>query len=89
METNDKLKEIQSMVDTYKSKLVFSVISFLFFTALFTYTLFVDMIPTFVSYIFLGVAIVFIQQIIRSYNYKRFYEISYNANVMIDEMFDK
>jgi hypothetical protein len=89
METKNKLKEIQSMVDTYKSKLVFSVISFLFFTALFTYTLFVDMIPTFVPYIFLGVAIVFIQQIIRSYNYKRFYEISYNANKMIDEMFDK
>jgi hypothetical protein len=89
METKNKLKEIQSMVDTYKSKLVFSVISFLFFTALFTYTLFVDMIPTFVPYIFLGVAIVFIQQIIRSYNYKRFYEISYNAYKMIDEMFDK
>jgi uncharacterized membrane protein YjjP (DUF1212 family) len=89
METKNKLKEIQSMVDTYNSKLVFSVISFLFFTALFTYTLFVDMIPTFVPYIFLGVAIVFIQQIIRSYNYKRFYEISYNANKMIDEMFDK
>ena len=89
METNNKLKEIQSMVDTYNSKLVFSVISFLFFTALFTYTLFVTVIPTFVPYIFLGVAIVFIQQIIRSYNYKRFYEISYNANAMIDEMFDK
>ena len=89
METKNKLKEIQSMVDTYNSKLVFSVISFLFFTALFTYTLFVTVIPTFVPYIFLGVAIVFIQQIIRSYNYKRFYEISYNANVMIDEMFDK
>ena len=89
METKNKLKEIQSMVDTYNSKLVFSVISFLFFTSLFVYTLFMSMIPTFVSYIFLGVAIVFIQQIIRSYNYKRFYEISYNANVMIDEMFDK
>lgn len=89
METKNKLKEIQSMVDTYNSKLVFSVISFLFFTALFTYTLFVTVIPTFVPYIFLGVAIVFIQQIIRSYNYKRFYEISYNANVMIDEVFDK
>jgi hypothetical protein len=89
MEKNDKLKKIQSMVDTYNSKLVFSVISFLFFTALFTYTLFVDMIPTFVPYISLGVSIVFIQQIIRSYNYKRFYEISYNANEMIDEMFDK
>jgi hypothetical protein len=89
METKNKLKEIQSMVDTYNSKLVFSVISFLFFTALFTYTLFVDMIPTFVPYISLGVSIVFIQQIIRSYNYKRFYEISYNANEMIDEMFDK
>ena len=89
METNDKLKEIKSMVDTYNSKLVFSVISFLFFTTLFIYTLFVTIFPTFVPYIFLGVAIVFIQQIIRSYNYKRFYEISYNANVMIDEMFDK
>ena len=89
MGTNNKLKEIQSMVDTYNSKLVFSVISFLFFTALFTYTSFVTVIPTFVPYIFLGVAIVFIQQIIRSYNYKRFYEISYNANEMIDEMFDK
>lgn len=89
MGTNNKLKEIQSMVDTYNSKLVFSVISFLFFTALFTYTSFVTVIPTFVPYIFLGVAIVFIQQIIRSYNYKRFYEISYNANVMIDEVFDK
>jgi hypothetical protein len=89
METKNKLKEIQSMVDTYNSKLVFSVISFLFFAALFTYTLFVTVIPTFVPYIFLGVAIVFIQQIIRSYNYKRFYEISYNANAMIDEMFDK
>ena len=89
MEAKNKLKEIQSMVDTYNSKLVFSVISFLFFTALFTYTLFVTVIPTFVPYIFLGVAIVFIQQIIRSYNYKRFYEISYNANVMIDEVFDK
>ena len=89
METKNKLKEIQSMVDTYNSKLVFSVISFLFFTALFTYTLFVGMIPTFVPYISLGVSIVFIQQIIRSYNYKRFYEISYNANEMIDEMFDK
>ena len=89
METKNKLKEIQSMVDTYNSKLVFSVISFLFFTALFTYTLFVDMIPTFVPYISLGVSIVFIQQIIRSYNYKRFYEISYNANVMIDEMFEE
>ena len=89
METKNKLKEIQSMVDTYNSKLVFSVISFLFFTALFTYTLFVTVIPTFVPYIFLGVAIVFIQQIIRSYNYKRFYEISYNANVFIDEVFDK
>jgi hypothetical protein len=89
METNDKLKEIQSMVDTYKSKLVFSVISFLFFTLLFVYTLFVTMFPTFVPYIFLSVAIVFIQQIIQSYNYKRFYEISYNANVMIDEMFEE
>ena len=89
MEAKNKLKEIQSMVDTYNSKLVFSVISFLFFTALFTYTLFVTIFPTFVPYIFLGVAIVFIQQIIRSYNYKRFYEISYNANVMIDEVFDK
>ena len=89
METKNKLKEILSMVDTYNSKLVFSVISFLFFTALFTYTLFVTIFPTFVPYIFLGVAIVFIQQIIRSYNYKRFYEISYNANVMIDEVFDK
>jgi uncharacterized membrane protein YjjP (DUF1212 family) len=89
MGTNEKLKEIQSMVNTYNSKLVFSVISFLFFTSLFVYTLFVTMFPTFVPYIFLSVAIVFIQQIIQSYNYKRFYEISYNANVMIDEMFEE
>lgn len=89
METNEKLKEIQSMVNTYNSKLVFSVISFLFFTTLFVYTLFVTMFPTFVPYIFLSVSIVFIQQIIQSYNYKRFYEISYNANVMIDEMFEE
>lgn len=90
MKNNEqKLKELSELVDKYNSKLNFSVVSLLFFTFVLIFCLSNSFFPIVTSLVLGLIILVFIQQIIRSYNYKRFYEISYNANVLIDEIFDK
>jgi hypothetical protein len=90
METNEqKLKRLSELVEKYNSKLNFSIVSFIFFTFMFAFCLISSQFPIVFSIVFGLAILIFIQQIIRSYNYKRFYEIYYNANVIIDEMFDK
>jgi hypothetical protein len=81
--------ELIELVKIYKYKLEFSIVSFIFFLSMTLFCFFSSVIPYYFSILFGIVSIVFIQQIIRSYNYKRFYEIYYNAHHMIDEMFEE
>jgi len=85
---DEKMNELVKLVRIYKSKLEFSIRSLVFFFSMTLFCFFSSVIPYYFSVVFGLVSVVFIQQIIRSYNYKRFYEISYNAHKIIDEMFD-
>jgi O-antigen/teichoic acid export membrane protein len=84
--TKETLRRLSELREKYKSKLIFSINSFVFFTIMTILCSVSSYLPIFLVYIFGTTSIVFIQQMIRSYNYKRFYEISYNANSIIDKM---
>ena len=86
--TKETLRRLSELREKYKSKLTFSINSFVFFTLMTILCSFSNYLPFFLVYVFGTTSIVFIQQMIRSYNYKRFYEISYNAHCLIDEMFE-
>ena len=84
-----KLKEISDKIKSYDNKIKFSTISLVFFI---TMTVVHSMNPVFgifTTYGFGIVSIVFIQQIIHSYNYIKFYELSYNAHKILYNTFKK
>jgi hypothetical protein len=84
-----KLKEISDKIKSYDNKIKFSTISLVFFI---TMTVVHSMNPVFgifTTYGFGIVSVVFIQQIIHSYNYIKFYELSYNAHKILYDTFDK
>jgi hypothetical protein len=83
-----KLKEISDKIKSYDNKIKFSTISLVFFI---TMTVVHSMNPVFgifTTYGFGIVSVVFIQQIIHSYNYIKFYELSYNAHKILYDTFD-
>jgi hypothetical protein len=83
-----QLYEQELVVESWRSKLKFSVISLLFFTiisVIYGLNPFIGVIPTI---IFITLGVIFIQQTIRSYNYLRFSETNYNATVLIHKMVD-
>lgn len=84
-----KLKEINDKIESYNNKIKFSIISLVFFI---TMTIVHSMEPVFGLFTTCGfgiISVVFIQQIIRSYNYVKFYEVSYNAHKILYDTFDK
>jgi len=84
-----KLKEINDKIGSYNDKIKFSIISLVFFI---TMTVVHSMNPVFgifTTYGFGIVSVVFIQQIIRSYNYVKFYEVSYNAHKILYDTYKK
>jgi hypothetical protein len=84
-----KLKEISDKIKSYDNKIKFSTISLVFFI---TMTVVHSMNPVFgifTTYGFGIVSVVFIQQIIHSYNYIKFYELSYNAHKILYNTFKK
>jgi hypothetical protein len=90
METNEqKLKRLSELVEKYNSKLNFSIVSFIFFTFITIFCSLNESFPITTTLIFGLISLVFIQQMIRSYNYKKFFETYYVATILIDEMFDK
>lgn len=78
-EQNKQRKEKIKLIQKYKYKLKFSVISFLFFTILTGYTFFViiNVVGIVLSIFFGIISLIFIQQIIQSYNYLEFYKNNY------------
>jgi len=84
----EKLKSLSVSVEKFKYKLRFSINSFVFFLSM----MFIHMMnPVFGSFVTIGFGIaslVFIQQIIRSYNYLKFYKMSYNAYVIMHEVIE-
>lgn len=77
-EQNKQRQEKLDLIHKYQSKLEFSVISLLFFIALALYTFFVPTPAGIVAPIVAGVvALVFIQQTIRSFNYREMYKNGY------------
>ena len=79
-EEQDKQRQEKiDLINKFKDKLKFSVISLLFFTAITAYTFFMLIdIAGFILPVFFGViSLVFIQQVIRSYNYLEFHKNNY------------
>jgi hypothetical protein len=78
-EVQDKQRQAKlDLIYKYQSKLEFSAISLLFFTVLALYTFFVPTVGGIIVPIVAGaVALVFVQQTIRSYNYREFYKNGY------------
>ena len=71
-EEQDKQRQEKiELINKFQEKLKFSVISLLFFTALTAYSLFilVDITGFILPILFGVISLVFIQQVIRSYNY--------------------
>lgn len=76
-EEQDKQRQEKiELINKFQDKLKFSVISLLFFTALTAYTFFIPIdVVGFILPVFFGViSLVFIQQVIRSYNYLEFHK---------------
>ena len=80
-EEQDKQRQEKiELINKFQEKLKFSVISLLFFTALTVYSLFilVDITGFILPTLFGVISLVFIQQVIRSYNYLEFYKNNYS-----------
>lgn len=76
-----KNKQRQKKVDLikkYQNKLNFSIISLIFFLIMTAYTFFVPLLGVIAPIVFGLTSLVFIQQTIRSYNYKKFHTNNYN-----------
>lgn len=75
---NGQRQEKINLIHKYQDKLNFSAISLAFFLAVTAYTLFVPTVGGIVTPIITGViALVFVQQTIRSYNYREFHKNNY------------
>jgi hypothetical protein len=84
-----KLKEISDKIKSYDNKIKFSTISLVFFITMTVVHYMNPVFGIFTTYGFGIASVVFIQQIIRSYNYVKFYEVSYNAHKILYDTFDK
>jgi|LauGreDrversion4_2_1035121.scaffolds.fasta_scaffold296400_2 hypothetical protein len=84
-----KLKEISDKIKSYDNKIKFSTISLVFFITMAIVHSMNPVFGIFTTYGFGILSVVFIQQIIRSYNYVKFYEVSYNAHKILYDTFDK
>jgi len=84
-----KLKEISDKIKSYDNKIKFSTISLVFFITMVIVHSMNPVFGIFTTYGFGILSVVFIQQIIRSYNYVKFYEVSYNAHKILYDTFDK
>ena len=79
-EEQDKQRQEKiELINKFQEKLKFSVISLLFFTALTAYSIFmlVDITGFILPILFGVISLVFIQQVIRSYNYLEFHKNNY------------
>jgi hypothetical protein len=75
---NNQRQEKLDLIYKYQSKLEFSAISLAFFIVVGLYTFFVPTFGGIVTPIIAGIAaLVFVQQTIRSYNYREFYKNGY------------
>jgi len=74
---DEQRKEKIDLIHKFQDKLNFSVISLVFFAAITAYTLFIPTLGMVVPIITGALALVFIQQTIRSYNYREFHKNSY------------
>ena len=75
---NSQRQEKLDLIHKYQGKLEFSAISLLFFIALALYTFFVSTVGGIIVPIVAGAAaLVFVQQTIRSYNYREMYKNGY------------
>jgi hypothetical protein len=83
-----KLKEISDKIKSYDNKIKFSTISLVFFITMTVVHSINPVFGIFTTYGFGIISVVFIQQIIRSYNYVKFYEVSYNAHKILYDTFD-
>ena len=79
-EQEKQRKEKLELIKKFQEKLKFSVVSLVFFIILTGYTLFVPIIfiGAILPILFGATSIIFIQQIIRSYNYLEFYKNNYS-----------
>ena len=79
-EQDKQRKEKLELIHKFQDKLKFSIVSLVFFVALTGYTFFVPIIFTGVilPILFGAISLVFVQQVIRSYNYLEFYKNNYS-----------
>jgi hypothetical protein len=90
METRDKkIKEINEKLESYNKKIKFSIVSLIFFIFMFITYIINPVFGSVVTYIFGIITVVFAQQTIQSYNYIKFYKMSYNAHVILYDKFKK